>query len=309
LEETFVMKLNAPLVALFLLLPCAGSGAATTSAHPWCFGRFYVQVPDTAILGEEIQSYDGVTLRIRALGSESFATFVARRHGEIVNGSKAPPVAEYNWSNGMDGILFVADPSAPSRLMLEGHRSLGANVFVATTTGDTGKGPQMEKAVVDVLRAFLPGEGPDGKNPGLCIAGGVLPKPIRNAEEVHAAIELPQPGALLEIETAVLAPTGKGSPTAAAAAVDKQTVVLRQGAKTIAGMAGTETVIAKTDAAGISLHARFDGGGGDVDRLPQPELHLHLATGPDVGHRSGWVSQKKFLKLWDELLASVAEHP
>lgn len=302
------MKPIVPLLALFLLLPCAASDAATSSARPWCFGRFYVQVPDTAILAEETESYDGVTLRIRALGSESFGSFVARRHNEIVEGSKAPPVKEYHWSDGMDGILFVADPSAPSGLMLEGHRSLRDNVFVATASGEINKGPQMEKEVVEVLRAFLPGEGPDGKNPGLCIAGGVLPKPIRSSEEVHATIELPRPGAVLEIETAVLAPAGKGSPTAAAAAVDKQTVVLRQGAKTIAGMSGTDTVIAKTDAAGISLHARFDGGGG-VDRLPQPELHLHLATGPDVGHRSGRVSQKKFLKLWDELLASVAEHP
>lgn len=233
---------------------------------------------------------------------------MAQRHNEIVDGSKAPPVKEYHWSDGMDGILFVAEPSMPSRLMLEGRRLLGDNVFVATASGDTSKGPQMEKAVLEVLRAFLPGEGPDGKTPGFCIAGGVLPRPMRNAEEVHAAIELPRPGALLEIETAVLAPAGKGSPTAVGAALDKQTVVLRQGAKTIAGMAGMESVIAKTDAAGISLHARFDGGG-DVDRLPQPELHLHLATGPDVGHRSGRISQKKFLKLWDELLASVAEHP
>ena len=301
------MKPIVPLLALFLLLPCAGSDAATLSARPWCFGRFYVQVPENAILAEEIQTYDGITLRIRALGSDSYGTFQTRRHDEIVEGAKAPPVKEYHWSDGMDGILFVADPSAPSGLMLEGHRSLGDNVFVATASGEISKGPQMEKAVLEVLRAFLPGEGADGKRPGLCIAGGVLPEPIRSSEEVHATIELPRPGAALEIETAVLAPTGKAKPTAAGAALDKQTVVLRQGPKTIAGMSGTETVIAKTDAAGISLHARFDGG--DVSRLPQPEFHLHLATGPDVGHRSGWVSQKKFLKLWDTVLASVAEHP
>lgn len=302
------MKPIVPLIVLFLLLPCAGGDAATSSARPWCFGRFYVQVPDGAMLGEEIQTYDGVTLRIRALGSESFGDFLVRRREEIGEGSNAPPVKEYHWSDGMDGILFVADPSVPSGLMLEGHRSLGDNVFVATTSGEISRGPQMEKAVLEALRAFLPGEGPDGKDPALCIAGGVLPKPIRSGEEVHATIELPRPGAVLEIETAVLAQAGKAKPTVAGTALDKQTVVLRQGPKVIAGMSGTETVIAKTDAAGISLHARFDGGG-DVDRVPQPALHLHLATGPDVGHRSGWVSQKKFLRLWDTLLTSVTEHP
>ncbi|HUH83065.1 MAG TPA: T6SS immunity protein Tli4 family protein [Stellaceae bacterium] len=302
------MKLNVPLLALFLLLPCAGSDAATLNPRPWCFGRFYLQVPDRAILAEEIQRYDGITLRIRALGSDSYGAFLARRHDEIVAGSNAPPVKEYHWSNGMDGILFVADPSAPSGLMLEGHRSLGDNVFVATASGEIGQGPQMDKAVLKLLRAFLPDEGPDGKNPGFCIAGGVLPEPIGSSEEVHATIELPWPGAVLEIETAVHARGSKAKPMAAGAALDKQTVVLRQGSKVVAGMSGTETVIAKTDAAGISLHAHFDGGG-DVDRLVQPELHFHLATGPDVGHRSGRVSQKKFLRLWDELLASVVRHP
>jgi hypothetical protein len=300
-------------VARLVLLLLLASGVRAEAATPWCVGRYYLQLPDTAILAGETQAYDGVTLRFRALDNESFSAFIARRRSEIVNGAQAPPVKEYEWSDELQGILFVAEPSAPAGLLLEGHRALRDNVLVATASGDRAKAGAMEQGVLAALKAFRPGEGPDGNHPGLCVAGGVLPVAIHNDEDVRATINLPQPGALLKVDEAWAGAGAKAMRVArdenvVPAGANHQTVVLRESARVIGGMAGTELVIAKTDPRGISLHAYFDAGG-DADQAAQPQLQLHLATGPDVGHRSGLVSQKKFLRLWDTLLASVVAHP
>lgn len=307
------MRTFARLALLLALLLGDARAEAAEAARPWCIGRFYLQLPDTAMLAGETQAYDGVTLRFRALGDDTFKGFLERRRGEIVNGAKAPPVKEYQWADDLQGILFATDPSMPAGLMLEGHRALRGNVLVATSSGDRARVGAMEQAVLAALKAFRPGEGPDGKHPGLCVAGGVLPAPVHDSEEVQVEVQLPRPGALLEVDEAVAGAGDKAmlvarEESAATASAGQQTVVLRQGAKTIGSLAGTERVIAKTDLNGVSLHAYFDGAS-DVDRTAQPELHIHLATGPDVGHRSGLVSEKKFLRLWDALLVSVAAHP
>jgi Tle cognate immunity protein 4 C-terminal domain len=282
----------------------------------WCIGRFYLYLPESSGSIRQSQSVDGITLELKPLSANiSLEALQAKRRTEILQKPESPIVKEYKWSHDSIGLLYIGDNSDPTYLMLEGRRLVGPNLLVAGTSGDSAKVGTMEKIVTEALGNFQPDQADDGSTPGFCLGNGVLRQAFRNAEEVHASFNLPQPGALLEIETVVVAVPGKvdlierAKQAVALAKLDKVSIeFLRQGSKRVAGIEGLESVTAGTEKAYTGFDARFEAPGRPASPQ-QPELQIHLTAGKETGYHSGSMDNEKFLSLWDGLLSRISSHP
>jgi hypothetical protein len=286
------------------------------STQRWSVGRFYLNLPEAATLNRQSQKVDGIDLELQPRSHDvSLSALQAQRRKEILQDPYSPIIKEYQWTQDIVGILYVGDTSDPTYLILEGRRLLRQNVFFARTGGDRAKTDLMEKIITEALGNFQPGQATNGSTPGFGLSGGRLHQGFRHSEEVHASFHLPQPGALLQIDTEVIATPGKvdlverAKEAAALGALDKLSIeFLRQGSKKVAGIEGVESIMALTEKGKTDFDARFEAGGRPLSPL-QPELHLHLTTGPETGYRSGSMTKEQFLSFWDELLSRISSHP
>jgi hypothetical protein len=280
-----------------------------------CVGRFDLQLPEAAILNRQSQEVDGISLELNPLPENtSLETLQSNRRNEILRKRDSPIVNEYRWDHDMAGILYVGDTSDPAYLFMEGRRLIGQSVFVASTSGDQKKAALMEQIITEALRNYRPNQMADGKTPGFCVTGGLLQQSFRNAEEAHASFVLPQPGALLEISTEVVAVPGKADlivrerQAAAIAMLDNVSVrTLRQGTRRVAGIDGVESVVAGTEKGHTGFDARFEAAGRPTS-AQESQMQLHLTTERDLGYRSDSMTKEQFLALWDALLDRISSH-
>lgn len=264
----------------------------TSAIH--CVGRFAVTVAGATVVGRDSR-FDYVEIEEGPPGDPPAAAW-ERRRAEIARmppplGREATLIRRIDLTPEREAVYYRGDPVMPDSITLETQRAAGERWARFRIKGVPGKEPVMEDVLRDVSGAWRAG----ADSAGFCTGGGVVVLAFHAMEAATLGLSLPAVGGRLSISTESVgtpAPPAEQSladDIARAATSGVAVEMLRDGERTVAGLAGRELAfrVSGDGRAGLRFEWRFDGVPGRGDR---PRIRILLvddgardAPSPELG--------------------------
>ncbi|MFL6674205.1 MAG: T6SS immunity protein Tli4 family protein [Massilia sp.] len=302
-----------------------------------CVGRFLIDVPENAVVTLSRAFIDGFDIVTRVEGEPEFNHRVRDREAEINNtrndlGRKNMEVVKQVRSSGLSGKIFVFGRWRTSwmegekqihaeAVAIEGHiRTDGVSFSFQSKHYDPKLVGNLPKLLTHLVQR---GEFDIPVQPGFCIDRAIVRDPLTpdQTETVTMFAGLPgHPDLGIVFSSMAGTKRGPGMLARSAASTEKLPLyakaafrTLREGVRTINGLAGEELAVKVTEA-NFTSGFNFDWEmGGREDDVFAPFLTLELQTG--IGPRSGGkpvqssLAEPALVDLWDKISSSIRLRP